>query len=97
MIQKSPDFCSNQINRHVVFATFWHDDIRIALGRLDKLMIHGFDHGQVLFDNRIQGPAPLFHIPFNPANNANIVIRIHIDFDIHQIPQTLVCQNQDAF
>lgn len=39
----------------------------------------------------------LYHIPFNPTNNPNIIIRIHKEFDIHQIPQALVFQNQNPF
>lgn len=34
------DFRCQHVNCHIVFSTFRHDDVSIALGRLNELMIH---------------------------------------------------------
>ena len=58
-------------------------------------MVHGLHHTQVLIDNAIKTPAPLFHISLDPTNDPNIIIGIHKNFDIHQVAKALVFKNKD--
>ena len=59
--------------------------------------MHGLDRFLILLDHRFQTSAALIYIPLDPSANANIRISIHIDLDIHQIPQFFVLKDQNTF
>ena len=51
----------------------------------------------ILQQHALQGPAPLVHVPLDPAAQPHVRIGVHKDPDIHQVPQRLVLEDQDAF
>ena len=90
------DPAHDHIQRHQVLAALRHHQIGMLLAGLHKLLMHGLDRGQILFNDRFHGPAPLFHIPFDTAAQAYIGVSIHKDPDIHQIAQRLILKNQNT-
>lgn len=46
-----------------IFAALRDDDIRVALGRLHKLLVHGLDRREILLHDGLQRPAALLDVP----------------------------------
>jgi len=46
-----------------VLSSFGHDDIGPALGRLDKLLVHGPNRGHILAQNILETSTPFVHVP----------------------------------
>ena len=59
--------------------------------------MHGFDGGQILVHDVVNIPAPLFDIPYHPAQNTLVCICFYIDLNIQKIPDAFVRQKQDSF
>ena len=58
--------------------------------------MHGLDGRQILVNDPPQVSAPFLHIPQSPAQDPFIRVSLHIDLDIHHIPQALILEDQDS-
>ena len=72
------------------------DHVGTALARLYKLLVHRFYGRQVLRYNAVQGTAALFYIAQDPAENPHVRIGIDKDFDVHQIAEILLNEEENA-
>ena len=79
------DRSDHDIDGHLIMAALRNDDIRIPLGGLDKLDMHRPDHIQVLINDGLQRPAPGIDIPQEAPDDADIRIRIHINFNVDEL------------
>ena len=95
--QEGFDFLDDEVDADFVVAAFWDDDIGEALGRLDEFHVHGADGGHPLLDDGFHGAAAFFDIALQAAHEAEVGVGIHEDFDIHQISQGAVFEDEDAF
>ena len=86
----------DHIQGHQVLAALGNDDVGVFLAGLHVHFVHGFNGFLVLLQHAFQGPAPLGHIPLDPAAKPHIRIGIHKNFNIHQIPQGLIFKNQNT-
>ena len=58
--------------------------------------MHRFYGRQVLRYNAVQGTAALFYIAQDPAENPHVRIGIDKDFDVHQIAEILLNEEENA-
>lgn len=72
------NFCHHKVNRHMVLAAFWYDDVGITLRRFYELIMHRTDDTDVLFDDGIYGTAAFFNITGHPAKDPQVCVRIDI-------------------
>ena len=86
----------DHIQGHHVFATLRHHQMGILLAGLHILLVHGLDGLLVLLQHALQRPAPLGHVPADPAAQPDVRIGVHKDPHIHQFPQFPVLKNQNA-
>ncbi len=47
------NFCHHEVNRHMILAAFWDDDIGVPLCWFNELIMHGSDNRYILFNDRI--------------------------------------------
>jgi hypothetical protein len=77
--------------------TFRDYYVGMTFGRFDKLHVHWPDCGDVLLNNRLNGPTPLRNVTPQTTNEANVVRRIDKNFNIQLLEQAGVGKNQNAF
>ena len=85
-LHMAPDPLDNHIQGHHVMAPLQNHNVGKALGGLHELLVHGLDGGEVLRHHRVQGAAPLLHVPGDAAEDAHIGVGVHENLDVHQIP-----------
>src|SRR5262245_17628653 len=59
--------------------------------------MHGADGVEILFDDRFDRAPTFLNVALEPADETQVVSRIHEDFDVHQLPQRGVGEDQNAF
>ena len=79
-----------------VLSALRDDHVGTALARLYELLVHRFYGRQVLRHNAVQGTAALFYIAQDPAENPHVRIGIDKDFDVHQIAEILLNEEENA-
>lgn len=72
-----------------------HNDVRVALGGLDELLVHGFDRLEILIHDGVKAASPLLHVALDAAQNAHVRVRIDENFDVEQGADLLRCKEQD--
>src|ERR1035437_3944068 len=73
-----------------------HDDVRVALARLDELEMHGMDRGEVLVEDLLQRPAALFHVAADAADEPDVGGGVDEGLHVATRPHALVHEQQDA-
>ena len=68
-----------------VLATLRHDNIGEAFFRLDKGQVHRADGGQILADDALGRTPALGHVALEPADEAQIGVRIHVDLHVEDV------------
>ena len=72
-----------QLQRHQVMPALRDDQVGLALARLDELLVHRFDSGQVLVDNAVQRAPALLDVADDAAQDAHIGVGVHKDLHVH--------------
>ena len=72
------------------------DDVGVALGGLDKLVVHWTHRLEVLRDHRAHLATALRDVALEPADEAHVGVRVHKDFNVQQLAQLRMRINQDA-
>ena len=62
-----------------------HDDVRIALARLDELQVHRLDGGQVLVEDFVERAAALRDVAPDAANEPDVGVGVDEDFHVAQL------------
>ena len=86
----------DHIQCNQIFAALGHDDVRTALARLHKLLVHRLDGRKILLHHALQRAAALLHVPHHAAQNTHVRVGIHKYLHIHQIPQLGIRKNENA-
>lgn len=86
----------DHIQCNQIFAALGHDDVRTALARLHKLLVHRLDGRKLLLHHALQRAAALLHVPHHAAQNTHVRVGIHKYLHIHQIPQLGIRKNENA-
>ena len=74
------DALHDHLQSHQIAATLQDDDVGKFAAWLHILLVHGLYRGEVLGNDGLEGPAPMFlHIPQSTAENADVGIRLHIE------------------
>jgi hypothetical protein len=63
------------------------DDVGVALARFDEFEVHRFDRAEILFDDRLNGPAALGDVALQTPDEARVVVCIHEYLDVHQLAE----------
>ena len=74
---------NDHFQRNKVLAALEHNEVGIFLARLDKLLVHRFDRVQILRQYRFQASAALRHITLDASDQADILIVINKNLNIH--------------
>lgn len=90
------DALHDHVQRHQIVPALQHDNVGVLPGGLHELLVHGLDGGQVLGHHRLQRAATLLHVPQGTAQDTHVGVRFHENFDIQQITQGLVLEDQNA-
>eukprot|EP00327_Prymnesium_parvum_P028707 CAMPEP_0195579036 /NCGR_PEP_ID=MMETSP0814-20130614/13180_1 /TAXON_ID=97485 /ORGANISM="Prymnesium parvum, Strain Texoma1" /LENGTH=334 /DNA_ID=CAMNT_0040715673 /DNA_START=107 /DNA_END=1107 /DNA_ORIENTATION=+ len=72
------------------------DHVGVALARLDELIVHRPDGIEVLADHRAHLAATLADVALQPADEADIRVRVDEDLDVEHVSQLLVRVDQNA-
>ena len=85
----------DRIESHLILAPFGDDQIGVALGGLDELLVHRADGGQILIDYRLQRAAACLDVTHQPADESDIGRGVHEQLDIDPPPELRFGQDQD--
>jgi VWFA-related protein len=91
------DFPNKQINAGCIEASLGKDNVRVAHCRFYELQVHGADRIEVLFDDGFDAPAPRANVALESADEPEVRVAIHENFEIHQAPHTRVVEHKNAF
>ena len=95
-LDQRPDVLDQHGDGDRVEAALGDDDVGVFLGRFDELLVHGLHGGGVLGDYGLHGASPLADIAQDTPCQADIRVGIHKNFNVHQLPQLLVLEDEDA-
>ena len=73
--------------RDLIIATLRNDNVRIALARFHKLLVHGLDGGEILVHHAVKAAATVTHIAHDTAQDAHVRVGVDENLDIHKIAQ----------
>ncbi len=77
----------HHVQRDLIVSALWDNNIRLALTRLDELLVHGLYGGQILIHNAFKAPAAITHVAHDPAQYAHVGVCIDIYLDVHKVAQ----------
>jgi hypothetical protein len=77
-------------------AALGDDQVGVPLARFDELQMHGPDDLAVLPHHRLEAAAALGDVPGQAADQALVVVHVHVQPDVHEPAQVGVLQHQDA-
>ena len=86
-----------QANADFILSAFGNDQVGVLLGGFDERLMHRLDGCQVLIMDRLDGPAAVLNIAYDPAKQAYIGIGIHKHFNVKRLAQILIGQHVQAF
>ena len=76
------DMILKHLHGNLIITAFGDDDIGIFLAGLHKLLMHGLHGIDILVDHGFQTSGPFHDIPLDPADQADIGIRIYKHPDV---------------
>ena len=82
-VQVMTDAVLDNLQGDLVTPALGDDDVGVLFARLDECLVHGFHRREVLFNDRLQGAAPLVHVPLDAAEDADVRVGIDVQFDVH--------------
>lgn len=91
------NFLDDEVNSNFVAAAFGNDDVGVAFGRFDKFHVHRANGAQVLLDDGFSGAAALAHIAAHAADEAEIGVGVHKDFNVQEIAKRRIFKDENAF
>lgn len=68
-----------------VFASLRYDEIGIALGWLDKLLVHGFQHLEVTLNDHRYRPSSIDRVTLDVADEPLVGVSIHEYLEVHNV------------
>ena len=77
-------------------ASLGDDEVGMAFGGFDELLVHGFQYLDVSFDDHFGGASALDGVAPDVADKAHVGIRVNIDFQVHKVAQVLAVQCHDT-
>lgn len=86
----------DHLEGHLVFAAVRYDDIGIAFGGFDELQVHRAYKFFVLLQHAFQAAFTFDDIAVDAAQQADIVVGIHEQLDVHQLAQLLLAEDQNT-
>jgi len=93
--QQFLNLLADHIKRHGIGAV-WDDDIRIPLGGLHVSLVHFPHRGQILGGDGVEAPSPFCHVPLYTAQNADVRLRVNVDFDVDEVEEVGGGENEDS-
>lgn len=66
----------HHVQRDLIVSALGDDDIRLALTRLDELLVHGLYGGQILIHYAFKASAAITHVAHDPAQYAHVGVGI---------------------
>ena len=94
--QQGFDAPDDHLHGHVVVPALGDDDVGVRLRGLHEFHVHGADGALILLHHRLHGASAFIDVSQQTADKADVRGRVHIELDVHHIPQTLVRKDQDA-
>lgn len=91
------DMILKHLHGNLIITAFGDDNIGIFLAGLHKLLMHGLHGIDILVDHGFQTSGPFHDIPLDPADQADIRIRIYKHPDVHHLAKLFVFKDQDSF
>ena len=82
---------------HLVASALGHDEVGMALARLDELLVHGLEDADIPVHHRLGGASPLQHVALDDADEALVRVGVHKDLEVHHAAQGGVVEGHDAF
>lgn len=87
----------HHFERDLIVAALRDDDIRIALARLNELLVHRLHRCEILVHHAVKAAAAVTHIAHDAAQDAHVRVGVDENLDIHKIAQLTALENEDAF
>ena len=85
------------VNSNMIVASLRYDQIGIAFGGFDKLLMHRFYGLFVAFHHFIYRSAPLYDVAVDDAYEAVVGVGIHKHFEIHHFAKFRIAQHEYSF
>ena len=88
---------AEHIDGDLVFAAVGDDDIGVTFGGDDKGEVHGSDGAFVLDDGLVEIASAFLDIAGESSDEAQIVVGIDEDLDVHEFSERFDIEDEDAF
>ena len=85
----------HRLERHLVLGALGHDQVGVALRRLDELEVHRAHRVEVLALHGLEAAPALVDVPLQAPQDAHVGVGVDEELDVHQPPQRLLGQHQD--
>ena len=79
----------------LVLAALWNNEVGMALGGLDELLVHGLEHCQIAIDDHGNGTSAVDGVALNVADEALVGVGVDEYLQVHHVAQTLVDERHD--
>ena len=79
------DLRDDHLDRDCVVPAPRHNDVRVALARLDELQVHRLHGRQVLVDDFVEGPSAGAHVAADAANEPDVGIGVDEHFHVAEL------------
>src|ERR1017187_2267245 len=96
VVEQLAEACEKEVEGDGVFAALGHDEVGVALGRLDELHVHGAHGGFVLCHDAFHGPAALGQVALQTPDEPDIGIRVDVDPHVEELSQLRLGVDEDA-
>ena len=94
---QSLDVVAQDADTLQVLTSLRYDEVGEFLRRLDKLLVHGFEHREVAVEHHIHGASALHHVALYVADEPFVAVGVNKDFQVHHLAQFAVDECHDAF